>query len=306
MVNSKTVLVEFEEDFYSEHYPSCKYNVSFSFNRFCMKRAHQAIEAGSDPSFQNFLFPDFVDRNLSSPTSLSFTRSLELKQADALLRILGLNSAPPYLVEGPLSVLNVKQGELSKTGRVVQQAIVHIFRTSPNSRILVCAPTNNTCDALMRNLKKEIGESDMFRANAAFRELDGVPVDVLPSCRYRDECFTCPSLRELRKFKVVLSTFVSSFRLHGEGISAGHFSHIFLVDASSITEPEMMVALANLANDDTAVVITGAPQRRSSWVRSDIARQNENGLRISYFERLRESKPYQLLNPKFISQLEST
>ncbi|KAK9275570.1 hypothetical protein L1049_022837 [Liquidambar formosana] len=153
----------------------------------------------------------------------------------------------------------------------------------------------------MRSLKNEIRESDMFRANAAFRELDGVPFDILPSCVYKDECFTCPSLRELRDFKVIFSTFVSSFRLIGVGITAGHFSHIFLADASSVTEPETMVALANLADEKTAVVVTGARQNRSSWVRSDIARQR--GLRISYFERLCESKPYSSSDRMFITRL---
>ncbi|KAF6153316.1 hypothetical protein GIB67_003506 [Kingdonia uniflora] len=81
-----------------------------------------------------------------------------------------------------------------------------------------------------------IEDSVMFRANAAFRDFEDVPDDILSSCTYKGECFTCPSLKELKNFKVIISTFVSSFRLHNEGISAGHASHIFLVDASSAIE----------------------------------------------------------------------
>ncbi|KAF2295954.1 hypothetical protein GH714_035307 [Hevea brasiliensis] len=95
----------------------------------------------------------------------------------------------------------------------------------------------------------------MFRANATFREIDGVPTDILPSYIYA-------------------------------GIAVGHFSHIFLMDASSATEPEAMVALANLANEKTAIIVTGAPANHSGWVRSDIAGKNE--LMDSYFERLRK------------------
>ncbi|KAF2295956.1 hypothetical protein GH714_035366 [Hevea brasiliensis] len=170
VVRSTTVLVEFGEDFYAQHHPSRRYDVSFSFNRVCLKRAHQAVEAASDPLFKS-------------------------------------------------------------------------------------------------------------------------------------EFFSCPRLQELRKYRVILSTYVSSFRLHNEGIAAGHFSHIFLVDASSATEPEAMVALANLANEKTAVIVTGAPGNHSGWVRSDIARKN--GLMDSYFERLRKRNPYNRLDSMFITKLKA-
>ncbi|KAI3421674.1 uncharacterized protein J3R85_012033 [Psidium guajava] len=167
----------------------------------------------------------------------------------------------------------------------------------------MAAPTNKTCDVLMRSLKKEIPDSEIFRANATFRELDSVPDDILPSCLYKktSDSFACPLLQELRKFKVIFSTFVSSFRLHSEGINAGHFSHIFLVDASSTSEPEAMIVLANLANDDTTVIISGARGNRTGRVRSRIAQ--ENGMRISYFERLKEFTPYKELDPKFIASI---
>ncbi|KAK3222400.1 hypothetical protein Dsin_009425 [Dipteronia sinensis] len=81
----------------------------------------------------------------------------------------------------PLCVSTSEQ--LSESGMVVlvQEAVLKIYKGSPQSRILICAPINRTCDAVMKSLNQEIPESHMFRANAAFRELDGVPVDILPS-----------------------------------------------------------------------------------------------------------------------------
>uniref|UniRef100_A0A5B6ZGX7 Putative RNA helicase SDE3 n=1 Tax=Davidia involucrata TaxID=16924 RepID=A0A5B6ZGX7_DAVIN len=304
VVKSTLVLVEFGEDFHSQHYPARKYSVKFSFNRVCLKRAHQAIAAVSDSLFRNFLFPDCVPRNsltITTSSQLSIDHKLDRVQVSAVRQILSLQGPPPYIVEGPLSVSTFSK-QLSRTGMIVREAMLQIYRTFPSCRILICAPINSTCDVLMRSVKNEIRESDMFRANAAFRELDGVPDDILPSCLYKGECFSCPPLQELRRFKVICTTFMSSFRLHTEGMMAGHFSHIFLVDASSATEPEAMVALVNLANDKTSVVITGAPGNRSGLIHSKIARQN--GLMISYFERLRESKLYKSLDPKFITQLE--
>ncbi|KAL2497166.1 putative RNA helicase SDE3 [Abeliophyllum distichum] len=196
--------------------------------------------------------------------------------------------------------------ELSKTGLLITEAVAQSCRSSPSNRILICAPLNRTCDVLMRGLQQRIPESDMFRANAAFRELDGVPLDILQSCSYEDkiECFSCPRLEELEKYQVILTTFVSSFRLYAEGVKTGHFSHIFLVDASSSTEPEAMVPLANFTNDQTAVVITGTPNKNSGWIRSPMARNN--GLKVSYFERLRYSKLYRSLDPKVITVLKNT
>ncbi|XP_031275529.1 probable RNA helicase SDE3 [Pistacia vera] len=301
VVKSNIVLVEFEEDFYSQHHSERKYDISFSFNRVCLKRAHQAIAAASDPLSHNYLFPDGASRKNNPPSPPNLYRNYKLgsDQTSAVHHILNFQGSPPYLLEGPLSVTESQL--LSKTGIVVREAVLQIYRSSPRNRILICAPINRTCDVLIRSLRKEIPESDMFRANAAFREVDGVPVDILPLCLYEGECFSCPSVQKLRQFRVIFSTFVSSSRLHNEGITAGHFSHIFLVDDSSATEPETMIALGNLANENTSVIVSGAPHNYSSWVRSDIARKK--GLRISYFQRLRENKTYKSLEPMFITRL---
>ncbi|XP_024956884.2 uncharacterized protein LOC102625081 isoform X3 [Citrus sinensis] len=301
VVKSNVVLVEFEEDFYSLHHPKYIYDISFSFNRVCLKRAHQAIAAASRSLFENYLFPDFTSRkNISSSEACLYgNRILDSDGNSAVRRILSLQGRPPYLVEGPPCVIS---DSLSKTGLVVREAVLEIYKRSSKCRILVCAPINRTGDVLMRSLKKKIPKSDMFRANAAFREVDGVPVDILPSCLYEEgKGFQLPSLQELMQFRVIFSTFTSSFRLHNEGIPAGHFSHIFLLDASSATEPETMIALTNLANENTTVILTGAPNNRTSWVRSDIARKT--GLRVSYFERLHATQTYSNFDPTFITML---
>ncbi|CAK7337870.1 unnamed protein product [Dovyalis caffra] len=265
VVRSTRVLVEFGEDFLLEHHSTRKYDVNFSFNRVCLKRAHQAIEAASDPSFRSFLFPDCVPREIiPTSTRLHFcNHKLDVYLSSAVREILSFRGPPPYLIEGPLCAEKHSK-QLSRTGLVVQEAVQQIYRSSSKHRILICAPINRTCDVLMQGLKNDIPTSDMFRANAAFREIDGVPIDILPSCAYKGECFTCPSLQELRKFRIIFSTYVT-------------------------TEPEAMVALANLAGENTAVIVTGAPGNHSGWVRSDIAR--EKGLMTSYFERIRDSKP---------------
>ncbi|KAF9620747.1 hypothetical protein IFM89_014351 [Coptis chinensis] len=310
VVKSNLVLAEFGDDFHRQHSSTRRYDVSFSFNRVCLKRCHQAVASVTDPLFRNFLFPSQKSRiSWANPSVVPSHRNLNKDQVSAVCSILSLNVFPPFLVVGQLSVYTtrrlssagsaVQEKRLSATGLVIREAVLQVCRKSPGCRILISAPTNNICDVLMKSLMEEIHESEVFRANAAFREIDGVPYEILPLCPYNRECFTCPPLQELRRFKVVLSTFVSSFRLHNEGITSGHFSHIFLVDASSTTEPETMVALANLADEKTVVVVTGATNNYSGWVRSDIARNY--GLKISYFHRLLETAPYSSLDPMFVA-----
>ncbi|KAB2620454.1 RNA helicase SDE3 [Pyrus ussuriensis x Pyrus communis] len=260
-------------DFYVHHYSTRKYDVSFSFNRVCLKRAHQAVQNASDALFRNFLFPESV----------------------LLRHILSIRGSPPYLLAGQLCV--EKSGfRLSRTGVVISEAVYQLCQTSHGNRILICAPSNRCCDQLMRSLLKWIPESDMFRANAAFREKEEVPEDILPSCLYEETCFSCPPTEELCEFRVISSTFMSSFRLHDKGLTAGHFSHIFLVDASSAIEPETLVALTSFGDKNTTVIVTGEAGDRSRWVRADIARKK--GLKISFFERLSN------LSPMSITRLE--
>ncbi|KAJ4710480.1 P-loop containing nucleoside triphosphate hydrolase [Melia azedarach] len=307
---SNMVLVEFEEEFYAQHDPNRKYDVSFSFNRVCLKRAHQAISAASRGLFKHYLFPKNAIRKKERSSISGSIRcvynnpKLDMNSNSAVHQILSFKGYPPYLVEGPLCV-NGDGGlkNLSKTGRVVQEAILQIYqRSSSNCRILVCFPLNSTGDILLRSLKEhKIPESVMFRANAAFREEDDVLIDILPMCARDGECFSLPSLGELKQFRIIFSTFATSFRLLNHGITAGHFSHIFLVDSSSATEPQTMIPLSSFAIKNTTVVLTGAPDNHPSCVRSDIA--GNNGLRMSYFERLRATNIYSTSNPTFIAQL---
>ncbi|XP_048423719.1 probable RNA helicase SDE3 isoform X1 [Pyrus x bretschneideri] len=304
VVKSSVVLVEFEDNFYVNHHSAQKYDVSFSFNRVCLKRAHQAVQNASEALFRNFLFPESVSRASipTAPVLLCTGHKLDPNQLSAVRRILSIRGSPPYLLAGQLCVGRSDFG-LSRTGLVVSEAVHQLRQTSHGNRMLICAPSNRCCDGLMRSLLKWIPESDMFRANAAFREKDEVPEDILPSCLYKEPYFSCPPTEELRKFRVIFSTYMSSFRLHDKGLTAGHFSHIFLVDASSAIEPEIMVALTSFADKNTTVIVTGEPGNRSSWIRAEIGRNK--GLKISFFERLSKSVPYNIEDsPMFITQLE--
>ncbi|ERN09391.1 hypothetical protein AMTRI_Chr09g32090 [Amborella trichopoda] len=306
---SKKVVVEFGDDFHSPRRKSFdqNYDVSFSFNRVCLKRCHQAVAAASEPSSHGLLFPSYTPiripdaRNSASSSNLH----LDTKQQAAVSGILRCKGFPPYLVEGPTRVDNSPFGASSlaiqKTKAVVGVAASYIYKSFPNSKILIAAPTNKACDDLLRILLRDIPDTELFRSNAAFRELEDVPVEVFGASSYDGEVFDCPTLQKLKSYRVITSTFISCFRLYSAGITKGHFTHIFLMDASAATEPETMVALVNLACKNTTVVVTGCSSEKPSRIRSPISQQH--GLRRSYFERLLGQLPYSEDNPLFVTHL---
>ncbi|PKA52153.1 putative RNA helicase SDE3 [Apostasia shenzhenica] len=303
-VEKNVVLVEFGEDFHLQHSPSKRYDVSFSFNRVCLKRAHQAISASSDPSFHSILFPIEVPSLLHGNIAQS---SHQLP----ITRIMNHKGPFPYLIEGPLSVTQTlaptddEEGRcLSVTGRIIQEAILNIYSRNPICKILVCSPRNSTSDVLLRSLSYKMPKWMLFRANAAFRNYTEVPDDIIHASLYEEEeeCFAFPPPLELRNFIVITSTFMSSFRLRAAGIDNEHFTHIFLVDSSLATEPEAIVPLANLAGKKTVVFVSGCLSKVPGWVRSDIARKH--GLKVSYFHRLCKREPYRSRADMFISHIE--
>ncbi|XP_050375774.1 uncharacterized protein LOC126793327 isoform X2 [Argentina anserina] len=160
--------------------------------RLCFKRAHAAILAASYPLSQNYLFPDCVPEKTIIPKGSSSTsekrstnHELDAVQKAAVRQILGRSGSPPYIIQGQGCVNYARKTErnrykLSSTGEVVREAALQIYRSSPDDRILICAPLNSTCDGFMISLKNVIPECDMYRTNAAFREVN--EADLLHVC----------------------------------------------------------------------------------------------------------------------------
>ncbi|KAF9605535.1 hypothetical protein IFM89_017554 [Coptis chinensis] len=85
VVKSNLVLAEFGDDFHRHHSSTRKYDVSFSFNRVCLKRCHQAVTSATDPLFRNFLYPSQKSRiSWASPSVVPSHRNLNKDQAVAV------------------------------------------------------------------------------------------------------------------------------------------------------------------------------------------------------------------------------
>ena len=70
----------------------------------------------------------------------------------------------------------------------------------------------------------------------------------------------------------------------------GHFTHIFVDEAGQATEPEVMIGIKTMADNDTNIILSGDPKQLGPIIRSAVAR--ELGLEKSYLARLADRDIY--------------
>jgi helicase MOV-10 len=178
------------------------------------------------------------------------------------------------------------------TGKTVTiiEAMRQILMANPNARILACAPSNAAADIIAERLTV-LGASQLFRLNAPSRSQKHLPKILEPFSRKNKEgTFCVPPLHELAKFRVVVSTCLSSSVPRGIGIPPGHFSHVFVDEAGQACEPEALIAIKTLANENTNLILSGDPKQLGPIIRSDVALQFKFG--ASLLDRLTELSLY--------------
>ena len=152
----------------------------------------------------------------------------------------------------------------------VIEAIRQILLTNPTARILACAPSNSAADILAERLV--VLGSQLFRLYAPSRLASLLPTALQPfSRKNRFGTFEVPSVPELSKFRVVVSTCLSASIPFGIGLPAGHFSHIFIDEAGQACEPEALIAIKPLTTPTTNIILSGDPKQLGPVIRSKTA-----------------------------------
>jgi len=178
---------------------------------------------------------------------------------------------------------------------VAVEAIRQILDRNPSARVLACAPSNSASDLLADRLRQQgIGASEMFRLNAPTRPVSALSKNLGSFSRSLGDVFLVPTLGELSRFRVIVSTCFSAFLAYGVGIPRGHFSHIFIDEAGQALEPEAMIAIRTMAGPKTNVVLSGDPRQLGPIVCSKVA--TKLGFALSYLDRLMNRDIYQLEN----------
>ncbi|XP_031249415.1 probable RNA helicase SDE3 [Pistacia vera] len=295
-VEADEVLLNFAKEFHASHKNENLYDVRFSYNRVGMRRLYQAVEAAENLE-SVLLFPSQSTKRRLVKTNpfMPFT-ILNEEQMCSVEIILGCKGAPPYVIYGPPGT--------GKTMTLVE-AILQVYATRKNGRILICAASNSAADHILERLVGnqvvKVKETEIFRLNATSRAYGDVSPDYIRFCYFQDSIFKCPPLQALSRYRIIISTYMSSALLNAEGIKRGHFSHIFLDEAGQASEPESMIPIANLCRRETVVVLAGDPKQLGPVIFSKDA--EVFGLGKSYLQRLFECEFYHNEDEGYVTKL---
>ncbi|KAK0191971.1 P-loop containing nucleoside triphosphate hydrolase protein [Armillaria mellea] len=283
------VSLRFGDDFNT--YRGTKFDVRFVLNRLPFRRMHYALVNKNDPA--RLLFPGSEHLTTAGPVT-----SAMMEELSPLNRNIGRNREQ---LETVAAILNQPKGSVPfivfgppGTGKTVTivEAIEQLLKRDPDTRILACTPNNSAADLITQKLM-HLGATDVFRMNSMTRKLGNLPKTLHNFSLINDnQAFAMPTLENVLKYRVVVSTCISAGALPCLGVKPGHFACIFIDEAGQGKEPEVMIPIKGLANKHTNVVLAGDLKQLGPVVHARLAR--DQGLKESYLARLMQRPCYGL------------
>ncbi|XP_069083667.1 RNA helicase Mov10l1 [Pleurodeles waltl] len=211
--------------------------------------------------------------NLAKPNAGEFFNpALNDLQKLAVKRILSGECRPiPYILFGPPGT--------GKTVTIIE-AILQIHYALPDSRILVCAPSNSATDLVCVRLheSQKLGPGAMVRVNASSRNEESLS-DVVK--RYSGDG---EDIWKASRFRIIICTCSSSGMFYQIGVRIGHFTHAFVDEAGQASEPECLIPLGLMSEVNGQIVLAGDPLQLGPVIKSRLAMAY--GLGVSFLERL--------------------
>ncbi|THV07178.1 P-loop containing nucleoside triphosphate hydrolase protein [Dendrothele bispora CBS 962.96] len=288
-VDETKVRLRFGDEFST--YKGTSFNVRFVLNRLPLRRMHDAVTNKYDP--MRFLFP--------GPEHVSNMRRVTRRQMDDIVPINRLVGSDPEQLETVAAIVNMPSGSPPfvvfgppGTGKTVTlvEVIRQLLALDSNIRILACTPSNSAADIITQRLSV-LGPSQLFRLNSLSRKLTELPEGLKKFCLINgNEVFAMPTLDDLLKYRVIVSTCASAGVPSSLGVPRGFYSHIFVDEAGQATEPAVMIPIKTLADEKTNVVLAGDIKQLGPVVHSALA--SSLGLRMSYLERIMNREIYDL------------
>ncbi|KAK7067800.1 Helicase MOV-10, partial [Halocaridina rubra] len=298
-VNEKSVYLAFNPEFMETFIDNLKVNVEFTFNRHPLRVSHRALILSKELSLNNLTFPTLPPSSGLPEYSniLLYNRKIETnpEQKEAVSNILAGTSKPaPYIIFGPPGT--------GKTVTVVE-AIKQVYKLHPGSRILAAAPANAAADLIAQRLLEHIIKKDMIRLHAPSRSVASVPNNLFDISNIRDQQIYIPSDAQLKSFRVIICTFVTSARIASSSFPPGHITHVFLDECGHAMEPECLAAMAGIV-EKGQVVLAGDPYPLGPVIRNQRCFTTgklftKNGLDKSILERLMERDMYKANHGQF-------
>ncbi|KAA0202020.1 hypothetical protein HAZT_HAZT009601 [Hyalella azteca] len=297
-VRNETLHLGFGEEFFLLYAAGMKLNVQFWFCRSTYIRCHKVLQ-----HYQKvlpILFPKpstkFDEANLVSVDNY-FDKNVgkNRMQKQAVEAIVNRVSAPaPYIIFGPPGT--------GKTSTMLE-AIKQVYTRNKNDKILVCGPSNASCDILTEGLLKHIPASKVLRVNALSRQCSGIPQNVKNVSSRQADLISIPNMDMVRSYNIVITTYSSAYHvlpLIRENESKSWFSNLFLDECGYAMEPEAFIPLLALPK---MVVLAGDPLQLGPVVSNVYLRENpflkNFRLDISLLARLMDGEMYKAKGGQF-------
>ncbi|QRV97470.1 RNA helicase [Ceratobasidium sp. AG-Ba] len=282
-VQMSTVVLRMHEDF--PGLDNERWDVRFTVNRLLLRRMHDSVNKFK--THERILFPS-ISHRMPSVRSIHATIRLDRrvaeneKQSLAVRQILGQPAGDvPFILFGPPGT--------GKTTALIE-AIHQVITLNPDSRVLVCAPSNTATDLIALRLAKTHSKTQLLRLNAPARKYDTLPTELRDFSCAEGTTFKSPPKSELQGYRIIASTCYYASVPQAMGIT-NHFTHIFVDEAGHATEPEVMVAVLQNASPDTNVIICGDPMQLGPIVQSKEC--GKVGMEISFLDRLMKLPVYE-------------
>uniref|UniRef100_A0A2K6T571 RNA helicase n=1 Tax=Saimiri boliviensis boliviensis TaxID=39432 RepID=A0A2K6T571_SAIBB len=208
-----------------------------------------------------------------------FNPVLNENQKLAVRRILSGDCRPlPYILFGPPGT--------GKTVTIIE-AVLQVHFALPDSRILVCAPSNSAADLVCLRLHESrvLQPAAMVRVNATCRFEEIVIDTIKPYCRDGEDIW------KASRFRIIITTCSSSGLFYQIGVRVGHFTHVFVDEAGQASEPECLIPLGLMSDVSGQIVLAGDPMQLGPVIKSRLAMAY--GLNVSLLERLMSRPAYQ-------------
>uniref|UniRef100_A0A8C5UU19 RNA helicase Mov10l1 n=1 Tax=Microcebus murinus TaxID=30608 RepID=A0A8C5UU19_MICMU len=201
-----------------------------------------------------------------------FNPVLNENQQLAVRRILSGDCRPlPYVLFGPPGT--------GKTVTIIE-AVLQVHFALPDSRILVCAPSNSAADLVCLRLheSKVLRPAAMVRVNATCRFEETIIDTIKPYCKDGEDIW------KASRFRVIITTCSSAGLFYQIGVRVGHFTHVFVDEAGQASEPECLIPLGLISDISGQIVLAGDPMQLGPVIKSRLAMAY--GLNVSMLERL--------------------
>ncbi|XP_008567172.1 PREDICTED: LOW QUALITY PROTEIN: putative helicase Mov10l1 [Galeopterus variegatus] len=201
-----------------------------------------------------------------------FNPVLNENQKLAVKRILSGDCRPlPYVLFGPPGT--------GKTVTIIE-AVLQVHCALPDSRILVCAPSNSAADLVCLRLheSKVLRPAAMVRVNATCRFEETIIDAIKPYCKDGEDIW------KASRFRIIITTCSSAGLFYQIGLRVGHFTHVFVDEAGQASEPECLIPLGLISDISGQIILAGDPMQLGPVIKSRLAMAY--GLNVSMLERL--------------------